>query len=675
MTTTVELPPLQVRAAPVPDTWDPETRTVTVMWSTGAEARQYSWNIGSYLESLEVTEEACDLSRLNAGASVLLDHRSWSVNAVIGVVERAWIESGQAYAEIRFSDREDVAGFVRDIAAGVLRHFSVGYSVETYRDDTQPDDDIKRFTAIAWQPFELSVVPVPAESGAGTRSAAPSGTHRARVIDGTMTKFGRGVPDPNVGTTNVDGAGGSEGAAGASSEPTAARAAAPAAPPAPAEPAVPAAGQRGTTTLEDPAVIAARARDAERARVREIAEHGRSLGLPQEAVERLQDTGRPLGELSQDVAREYQAVRAAADPGEIRGHIQVGEEERTKTREAATCALHERMRPASEAARNGAEHAGEYRGRTLLDVVRLLEARDGRDGLRMSRDELVKRAFHSTSDFPILLEEAGRRTLREAYELAPSTWRAWCREADLMDFRPHDRARFGDAPALEEIPNGGDVKFGTIGESKEEVKLRSFGKGVGLDRRALINDDLGAFSRLIQSQGQRVEDLVSNLAYEELVGGRVGGSGLYVAANKNQAGVALTVAGLGELEKLMLDQKSTGGIPLALMPRFLIVPTALKMAADQLTAEINPTQATEVNPYRGVLTPIVEPRLASATEFYLAADPAMIDTVEIGWLEGNRGPQFASDEVMENRGIKFAVFADVTAKAIDFRGLAKSTGA
>ncbi|MEL6906280.1 MAG: Mu-like prophage major head subunit gpT family protein, partial [Planctomycetota bacterium] len=427
--------------------------------------------------------------------------------------------------------------------------------------------------------------------------------------------------------------------------------------------------------LEDPTVIAARARDAERARVREIAEHGRSLGLPQEAVERLQDTGRPLGELAQDVAREYQAVRAASDPGEIRSHIHVGEEERTKHREAATAALHERMQPSSQAARNGAEHAGEYRGRSMLDVVRMLETTAGRDGLRMGRDALVRAAFHSTSDFPILLEEAGRRTLRDAYEAAPSSWRPWCREIDLMDFRPHDRVRFGDAPALEEIPNGGDVKFGTIGESKETIALRSYGKGVGLDRRAIINDDLGAFARLIESQAQRVQDHVANLVYDELVNGRVDGAGLFVAAKKNSAAVALDVAGLGALEKLMLDQKSADGVQLSLMPAYLIVPTALKVKADQLTAEINPTLATEANPFRGRLTVIVEPRLSQSSHFFLVADPSRVDTVDVGWLEGNRGPQFLSEEVMENRGVKFAVFADVAAKAIDHRGLATSTGA
>ncbi|MEO0662329.1 MAG: Mu-like prophage major head subunit gpT family protein, partial [Planctomycetota bacterium] len=187
--------------------------------------------------------------------------------------------------------------------------------------------------------------------------------------------------------------------------------------------------------------------------------------------------------------------------------------------------------------------------------------------------------------------------------------------------------------------------------------------------------DLGAFARLIESQAQRVQDHVANLVYDELVNGRVDGAGLFVAAKKNSAAVALDVAGLGALEKLMLDQKSADGVQLSLMPAYLIVPTALKVKADQLTAEINPTLATEANPFRGRLTVIVEPRLSQSSHFFLVADPSRVDTVDVGWLEGNRGPQFLSEEVMENRGVKFAVFADVAAKAIDHRGLATSTGA
>lgn len=671
--TSIEVGRLTTRAATRPDTWNEEARTVEVMWSSGREAMQYSWSVGRFYETLEVTEEACDLSRLNEGANVLAQHGTWSLGSVLGVVERAWIADGKGYAVIRFSEREEVQGTVQDIRDGILHHFSVGYSVRKYRDDTEPDETVKRFTAIEWEPYELSLVSVPAESGAGTRSRAEADTHTHRVevhARDDMSNFG----------TGVDSAAGDQGQVGGNA---AAPAAAPAggerhqqAAPAPAPAATPPQAQeraQGPAPV-DPAAEAARAVEAERDRVRGIAEHCRALNLSAEATQRLQDTGRQLSELAADVAREYTAAQPA-DQGEVRSHVSVGDEELNKHRNAAAAALFARMMPQSQQAREGAQEAGEYRARSLMDTVRILEGVHGRDGLRMSNEDTLRRALHTTSDFPTLLEEAGRRTLRAAYELREPTWRPWCREASLMDFRAHDRVRVGDAPELEEVPEGGDVKFGTVGESKETIALKSYAKGVGLDRRAIINDDLGAFARLITSQAQRVSDMVSNLVYSELRNGRVGGSALFLAGKKNLAGVALDVDGIGALEKLMLDQKSEGGMPLSLMPRFLIVPTALKLAAQKLTSEINPTQASEVNPYRGVLEPIVEPRLDNASEFYLVADPSMIDTIEVGWLEGNQGPQFSSAEVFENRGMKFAVWADVTAKAIDFRGMAKSTGA
>lgn len=659
MTPSIQLPPQQFRAAPVPETFDAEARTVRVMATSGVEVSRYDYELGRYLESLDVTDESVSLERLNAGASVLRQHDTWDLSSVIGVVERAWIEDGSILADIRFSEREEVAGIVRDIESGVLRHFSIGYEVLTYRDDTQPGEDVRRFTAIDWEPYELSVVSVPAEFGAGTRQADRPATREVAIIQrNDMDNFGEGVA---TGAEEQATSGGADGAETRNGQTATA--------PAPQQ-------RQAATPPVDEAAVRRQGAEQERERTREISEHARALGLGAEATERLIDTGRSLSALAADVAREYTAGRAdQSNEQEFTRHLEVGEEELTKHRSAASAALFARMRPGSAAAQTGLEQAGEYRSRTLLDTVRLLETVHGRDGLRAGTDALVQRAFHTTGDLPILLEEAGRRTLRDTYEMAAATWRTWAREGDLMDFRPHDRVRVGDAPELEEVPDGGDIKFGTVGESKETIKLASYARGVGLGRRALINDDLGAFARLIESQSQRVADLVSNIAYAELTGGQVGGSGLFVSAKNNSAAEALTVAGLGALEKLMLDQKSTDGIPLALMPKFLIVPTALKVTADQLTAEINPTQASEVNPYRGVLTPVVEPRLTAAGTFYLAADPNRIDTIEIAWLEGHRGPQFMMEECFANRGIKFAVWADVSAKAIDYRGLVRGTGA
>lgn len=53
--------------------------------------------------------------------------------------------------------------------ASILRHVSVGYSVERWRDDTDPATGERTRIAIAWTPLEISLVPTPADPGATIR--------------------------------------------------------------------------------------------------------------------------------------------------------------------------------------------------------------------------------------------------------------------------------------------------------------------------------------------------------------------------------------------------------------------------------------------------------------------------------------------------------------------------
>jgi hypothetical protein len=176
MPATVELP-LQTRAdvRMLPETVDAEHRSVEVVWSTGAAVRRRDpWTSKRYDEVLSLEEAHVDLSRLNGGAPLLNTHGAWDLSDVIGVVERAWIaREGEALvgrARVRFSDREAVEPIWRDVAAGIIRNVSVGYSVRSY-EVTETDGAPAIWRAVDWQPLELSAVPVGADAAAGFRAA------------------------------------------------------------------------------------------------------------------------------------------------------------------------------------------------------------------------------------------------------------------------------------------------------------------------------------------------------------------------------------------------------------------------------------------------------------------------------------------------------------------------
>jgi|GEM_PF-237213 len=74
-----------------------ETRTVEVVWSTGAAVRRSDpWTGKPYIERLSLEPGHVDLSRLANGAPLLDRHSIHRLVGIIGVAERAWIESGAA---------------------------------------------------------------------------------------------------------------------------------------------------------------------------------------------------------------------------------------------------------------------------------------------------------------------------------------------------------------------------------------------------------------------------------------------------------------------------------------------------------------------------------------------------------------------------------------------------
>jgi HK97 family phage major capsid protein len=125
-------------------------------------------DMGGVREILEHTPEAVDLARLNASAPVLFEHDR---ERVVGVVDRAWIDGNRGRARIRFGTTDLAKEVARDVAAGIRRNVSVGYQV------------VKAATVAGvryvrnWQPFEISIVSVPADTSVGFgRSLSPTTT-------------------------------------------------------------------------------------------------------------------------------------------------------------------------------------------------------------------------------------------------------------------------------------------------------------------------------------------------------------------------------------------------------------------------------------------------------------------------------------------------------------------
>ncbi|MGZ8246227.1 prohead protease/major capsid protein fusion protein [Methylomagnum sp.] len=133
---------------------DPETRTAPAVIST-----ENPVDHGDFVEILVHTPAAIDLSR--APLPVIEVHDRQKVN--IAIVENLQISGGKLRGIVRFGESARAIELFKDVAAGIVRGLSVGYRWITH----EFDETTSTVTVTKWQPYETSIVSVPADIEAG----------------------------------------------------------------------------------------------------------------------------------------------------------------------------------------------------------------------------------------------------------------------------------------------------------------------------------------------------------------------------------------------------------------------------------------------------------------------------------------------------------------------------
>ncbi|WP_260435107.1 MULTISPECIES: prohead protease/major capsid protein fusion protein [unclassified Burkholderia] len=671
--------PIMTRQMPV-GTVNQDARTVDVVWTAGAQVLRYDWyRDRSYLEELSTEPGAVRMERLQSGtAPVLNNHDGWSgLDAVLGVVQSADIDSadGSGTATLRFSRRPDADPVFQDVVDGILRNVSVGY--RTYRVDMIPPgqegNDQWIYRAVDWEPNEISMVPINADVGATTRGAGAPRSERSYPCEFAERNAGNQASGANS-SPNHQGVvmrvqDQSQNDTRTQSTPVQA--------PAPASPDV--ATQQAESARAEGA-------QAERQRVIDIRQAVRASTLDDQdaLITGFIDQGIGADAVRAHVLR-MQAERSAAAGIRGQADIQTVQDEADTRREAMTDALMHRINPRHALT----DVARQYRGMNLRELCRSgLEAAGvdtrGMDVRALAGAALgmgARGAYNTTSDLPVVFGNVINRTLREAYTAAPRSFSAWARQGMLTDFRAATRVMVDGAIKLEKVNEAGEYKYGSLVDGGEVIQLGTYGKIVNFTRAMIINDDLSALERVPVFFGRAAANLESDLVYSALTGNvkMSDGKVLFDAAHSNVgAAGAIGIDTLSAGRSAMRTQKAPGdGTALNLAPRFLIVPAALETAAGQYTSnQYTPNVAREQNPFFGVLTPIVEPRLdaISPDAWYLAADPSVIDTVEYCYLEGEEGLYTEQSLDFDVDGLKVKARLDFAAKAVDFRGLYKNPG-
>jgi len=651
------------RALAAPATVDRAARTVEVVWSTGARARNYVPALGLITEELDMSPNAVRMDGLRSGqAPVLNTHRRGDARDVLGRITAARLERGRGYAMLQFSAAADVEPVWQRIADGTLRAVSVGYRVHRYepRPDAATGETVHR--AVDWEPFEISVVPIPVDRDAAVRGQGDQGVP-VPAIEPALPAEDHPMPE----TTPAEPAAAPPQESPVTTTPTTA-------------PTTPA--PEPTRAAPDLDAVRAEAQRAERERLASIdaaIEAARAL-VPAERIPPIRAEAIERGWSADQVRRALfdLLVQTAAKPSvPARPETGHGHDDPAEIRDAMAEALAARSMPGYQPQGNG-RHA-EFMGWRPSDMIgELLRAR-GERSVPRNPTLLAERAFHTTSDFPALLSAAANKMLLAAYQPAQPSYRQIFLRRDFRDFKPHRHLRIGDFPTLLPLLENGEIQAGTMSESQEIVVLQTFARRIRVTRPMLVNDDLGAFTDFASMIGRRVAEFENATAYGLLNSANGDGPTLTTGnaavfgtgaarANKAAAGSALDLTNLAAGRAAIMRQRTLDGLPIAVGASMrLVVGPNQELAARQLTVAVQANQIGNANVFAGFVQPLVEP-LIGANRWYLFSEPSAAPVYVYGYLNGAEGPQVTTGPVSGVDGVEVSVIFDFGVGAIDWRG-------
>lgn len=413
------------------------------------------------------------------------------------------------------------------------------------------------------------------------------------------------------------------------------------------------------------------------------------------------DGGKDVNEIATDILnRTYKPSGVAVGPGQT---LERGASERDKFYNAVEYSMVQRslngVAVSEELQREIGDApigAGDFRYMRVPEIARQFCERAGMDVSGLPSQEIIRRAisqqsfversggsFHTTGSFANIFLNSMHKTLRAAYNEAPSTFDKWVRTAeDATDFKNMDKIVFGEMSMPEEVPENGIYPDLTTSDGKESYRVAKNGGIFSITLEMLVNDDLGAMNRRVQMMGTAMRRKINRQAYELLLDNAALSDGVALFhATSHGANLDTTALAEGALDTGYLVMGTQAGLDtttvLGLTPRYLIVPSALAATALRLVNGGYMPTTVATNPLYGAGRPrnleVIEDgqldNLGSATNWWLAADNNTIDTVEISYLQGERTPAISREDSFETDAIKSKIRQTYGIKAIDFRGL------
>ena len=611
------------------DNVDTDSRTVELSFSS--ETPYGRW-FGD--EILCHDEECINLERFNNGlGTALFNHDR---DAVVGHVEKVWIEDNRGKALVRFDEDEKSDMIFKKVQSGTLQGVSVGYSIKRYEvlDDKDSVSSNGRFkgpdtyVVTDWEPLEISIVSVPADPTVGVgRSAEEIHTSIDTQEDNTRMDQEKNLEVQEVKSAPVE---------------------------------------TGLTQAD-----LQKAMEQERKRTSEITAMFRDFDV--EGADEAIVLGKSVEEARAMVMDELRARNKGVS-------VTMGEAESDKFRAAAQDAV---LMAAGLPVAEPAPGANELRGYSMIELARESLQRECNAKANFGDNmEMARAAINSTSTFPAIMSNLANKSVMVGFNEAETTFQIWAGKGSNRDFKEAARVALSEAGNLELVPEGGQFQQDVFKEASARTKVATYGKIFSLTRQAIINDDLGLFSKIATKYGSAAKRLVNKMVYAQLTGDVKMQDNVALFDDKHgnvaKTGEALSVKAIAKAITAMRRQKGIQGTAnLNITPKYLVVPPELEVTAYQIvnsTAAVDGTNSGVVNPYKGRFVIVADAELTDPDAWYLVADASQHDTIEVTYLNGVETPRLETRQGFDVDGIEYKVAFDCGVSALDFRGLYKNAG-
>ena len=603
----------------------------------------------------DATYGRCRESLMSDGVSLppnnqvpLLDcHDRGGITNILGSVREIRQEGDKVIGRAYFANTPRAKEALELIKGGHLKSGSVGYTQgqsEWIADGQIHNHNNRAFSGpmlltSKWNLSEFSLVPVPADEYATVRQADNEGVSNcieAVAEDKNIEEKEVSTMEPKE-TTNVN-------------------------------------VEEVTRAAADNAVKAERERMAA---ISELCTRNNCSDIQTRAFKENLTVEQTQGLVIEELQKRSQALSSASH------NVTITAEESEKFRNAAVDGLLMRSGLDIEKPADGAADLQRY---GLKGIAREIARRNGKNGM-FSDDDALKLVFRAGSqayaDFSNILDTAMNKAVMKGYRQAPDTWRRFCTKGNLPNLEPAKRVDLNDLPDFALNPEGAEIQNIVLGDKGETIQLATYAAKISLTRRAILADDLGLFNKIARKIGYRAAQKIEGMAYGVLTANANMSDGHELFSNTyhhnvNTAG-ALSKTTLGAAFALMQKQTDVNGSVIDIAPKYLLVSPDEAVEAEILTAStIDPSTTNTMgatNFFRNRnLVAISSPRISmSSNGFYLVADPASCDTIEIAFLNGNENPTIETiDNDNDILGRSWRAYIDIGAKAMDFRGMVKT---